>query len=81
MHYCSIAYSQLGPAIKMVVMMLMMAKVMTMTYIVTMFTIIDDQNNDCEYMTIHLNHGYGNNFELDHLQDVDTSDGHDGDEC
>ena len=24
-------------------------------------------------MTINLNHGYGNDFELDHLQDVDIS--------
>ena len=26
-------------------------------------------------MTINLNHGYGNDFELDHLQDVDISKG------
>ena len=28
-------------------------------------------------MTINLNHSYGNNFELDHLQDVDISKGDD----
>ena len=55
--------------------MVMMAKLMTMTYIVTMFTIIHDQDDDCDYMTINLNHGYSNNFELDHMQDVDMSKG------
>ena len=55
--------------------MLMMPTLMTMTYIMTMFTIIDDQDDDCYHMTINLNHGYGNNFELDHLQDVDMSKG------
>ena len=59
----------------MVMMMLMMPTLMTMTYIMTMFTIIDDQDDDCYHMTINLNHGYGNNFELDHLQDVDMSKG------
>ena len=53
--------------------MVVMAKLMTMTYIETLFTIIDDQDEDFDYMTIHLNHGYGNIFELDHLQDVDKS--------
>ena len=48
---------------------------MTMTYIVTMFAIINDQNDDCDYMTINLNHGYGNNFELNHMQDVAMSKG------
>ena len=55
--------------------MLMMPMLMTMTYIMTMFTINDDQDDDCYHMTINLNHGYGNNFELDHLQDVDMSKG------
>ena len=59
----------------MVMMMLMMAKLMTMTYIVTIFTIIDGQDDDFDYTTINLNHGYGNDFELDHLQDVDISKG------
>ena len=49
----------------------MMPMLMTMTYIMTMFTIIDDQDDGCYHMTIKLNHGYGNNFELEHLQDVD----------
>ena len=57
----------------------MMAKVMTMTYIMTMFTIIDDQDDDCDYMTINLGQGHGNNCELDHLQDVDMSKGVDRD--
>ena len=55
--------------------MMMMAKLMTMTYIVTIFTIIDGQDDDFDYTTINLNHGYGNDFELDHLQDVDISKG------
>ena len=59
----------------MVMMIMMMPTLMTMTYIMTMFTIIDDQDDDCYHMTINLNHGYGNNFELDHLQDVDMSKG------
>ena len=29
----------------------------------------------CDYITINLNNGYGNNFELDYLQDVDISKG------
>ena len=32
-------------SITMVMMMMMMAKVLTMTYIITMFTIIDDQDD------------------------------------
>ena len=55
--------------------MMMMAKPMTMTYIVTIFTMIDGQDDDFDYMTINLNHGYGNNFELNHMQDVDMSKG------
>ena len=47
---------------------MMMAKLMTMTYIVTIFTIIDGQDDDFDYPTINLNHGYGNDFELDHIQ-------------
>ena len=27
-----------------------------------------------------LGHDYGNDFDLDHLQDIDTSNGYDGDE-
>ena len=53
--------------------MVMMAKMMTMTYIMTIYTIIDGQDDDFEYTTINLNHSYGNDFELDHLQDVDIS--------
>ena len=41
---------------------------MTMTYIMTMFIIIHDLDNDCDYMTINLGQGHGNNCELDHLQ-------------
>ena len=59
----------------MVMMMLMMAKLKTMTYIVTIFTIIDGQDDDFDYMTINLNHGYGNDFELDHLKDLAISKG------
>ena len=33
----------------------------------------DDQDDDFDYMTINLNHG--NNFELNHMQDVDISKG------
>ena len=57
----------------------MIAKVITMTYIVTMFTIIDDQDDDYEYMIINIAQGYGNNCELDHLQDVNMSKGVDSD--
>ena len=60
MHYCSIAYSQLGPAnlsIIMVMIMLMMTNLKTVTYIVTLLTIIDGQDDDFDYMTINLNHG------------------------
>ena len=53
---------------------MMMAKVMTMTYIMTMFTIIGDQDDDCDIMTINLGQGHGNNCELDHLQDVDMGE-------
>ena len=59
--------------------MMMMAKVMPMTYIMTMFTIINDQDDDCDYMTINLSQGHGNNCELYHLQDVDMSKGVDRD--
>ena len=40
----------------------MMAKRMTMTYIMTLFKIIDDQDDDFDYMTVNLNHVYGDNF-------------------
>ena len=46
-----------------------------MTYIVTILTIIDGQDDDFDFRTINLNHGYGNDFEHDHLQDVDISKG------
>ena len=52
-----------------------MAKLKTLTYIVTIFTIIDGQDDDFDYTTINLNHGYGNDFELDHLQDLAISNG------
>ena len=39
----------------------------------------DDQDDDCDYMIISLNHGYGNNFELNHMLDVDISKGGDYD--
>ena len=55
--------------------MLIMATLMSMAYILTMFTSIDDQDDDCVYITINLDNGYGNNFELDYLQDVDISKG------
>ena len=44
----------------MVIFNVMMAKLMTMTYIMTIFTIIDGQDDDFDYMTINLNLGYGN---------------------
>ena len=47
--------------------MVVMAKLMTVKYIMTMFTIIEDQDYDFDYMTINLNHSYGNDFELDEL--------------
>ena len=31
-----------------------------MTYIMTMFTVIDDQDDDCYYMTKNLDQSYGN---------------------
>ena len=55
--------------------MVMMAKTMTMTYIMTIFTIIDGQDEDFDFITMNLNHFYGNDFELDHLQDADISKG------
>ena len=57
----------------------MMAKVMNIPYIMTKFTIIDDWDDDCDYITINLGQGYGNNCELDHLHDVDMSKGVDRD--
>ena len=38
----------------MVMIMVMMAKLMTMTYIMTIFTIIDGEYDDFDYMTITL---------------------------
>ena len=55
--------------------MVMMAKLMTMTYIMTIFTIIDGQDDDFDYITINLKHEYGKDFEFDHLQDDDISNG------
>ena len=56
--------------------MLMMAKLKTMTYIVNIFTIIDGQDDDFDYTTMNLNHGYGNDFELDHIQSQSIIFGH-----
>ena len=44
--------------------MLMMAKLITMTFILTIFTIIDDQNDDFDYTTLNFYHGHGNDFKL-----------------
>ena len=44
---------------------------MTMTYIMSIFTIIYGQDDDFVHTTINLNHSYGNDFELYHLHDVD----------
>ena len=63
----------------MVMMMMMMAKVMTLTYIMAMFTIIDDEDDHYAYMNINLGQSHRNNCELDHLQDVDMSNGVDRD--
>ena len=41
----------------------------------TIFTIIYSQDDDFDYMTINLNHSYGNDFELYHLRDVDIKKG------
>ena len=60
-------------------MLTMMANLITKTYIMTMFTIIDDQDDDYEYMIINIAQGYGNNCELDHLQDVYMTRGVDRD--
>ena len=59
--------------------MMMMAKVMTLTYIMAMFTIIDDEDDLYAYMNINLAQSNRNNCELDHLQDVDMSKGVDRD--
>ena len=56
-------------------MMLMMAKLIPMIYVMTIFRIIDSQDDNFDYTTINLNHGYGNDFELDHLQGVDIGKG------
>ena len=53
----------------------MMAKLIPMTYVMTIFRIIDSQDDNFDYTTINLNHGYGNDFELDHMQYVDISKG------
>ena len=36
------------------------------------------QRDDTDH---NLGHDYGNDCDLDHLQDIDTSNGHDGVEC
>ena len=46
------------------VLMMMMAKVLTRTFIETMFTIIDYQDDDFDYMTIKFGPGQGNNLNL-----------------
>ena len=43
----------------------MMAKLMTMTYILTIFTVIDGQDDDFDYTTINFNHGYDNDDKID----------------
>ena len=60
-------------------MMMMMAKVMTLTYIMAVFTIIDDEDDHYAYMNINLGQSHRNNCELDHLQYVDMSEGIDRD--
>ena len=55
--------------------MVMIAKLMIMTFIMA---IIDNHDNNCDYMTMNLNRGYDNKFELDYLQGVDMSKGVDG---
>ena len=63
MHNCSVAYSQLGPA--------------NIEYNNGDDDVddgqVDDHDFDC--MAININYGYGNDFELDRLQDVDISKG------
>ena len=44
--------------------MVMMAKLMAMTYIKTMFSIINDQDDDFDHITLYLIYGYINNFEI-----------------
>ena len=44
-------------------MIVMLAKLMTMIYIVAIFTIIDGQDDDFDYTTVNLIHGYGKDFE------------------
>ena len=34
-----------------------------------------------DYADHNLGHDYGNDCDLDHLQDIDTRNGHDEDEC
>ena len=40
--------------------------------------LIQGQIDDFDH---NLGQDYGNDWDLDHLQDIDTSDRHDGDEC
>ena len=47
-------HSLLSITMVMMMMMMMMAKVLTMTYIITMFTIIDDQDDDFAGVYIFL---------------------------
>ena len=60
-------------------MMVMLTEVMNKTYIMTMFKIINDQDDDCDYLTLNLGQDHGNNCEHDHLQYVDMSEGVDRD--
>ena len=59
----------------MVMMMIMIDNVMTMTYIMTLFTIINNQDDNCDFLTRILGHGNGNNCKLNNWQDVDMSKG------
>ena len=36
------------------------------------------QRNDYDH---DIGHDYGNDCDIDHIQDIDTGNGHDGDEC
>jgi hypothetical protein len=56
-------------------MMIIIDNVMTITYIMTLFTIIDDTDDDSDYMTRNLCQDDGNNYELDDWHDVDMSKG------
>ena len=64
--------------------MMMLAKLITNKSIMPIFAIIDDQGDDCDYVTINLGHNchnFDNGFDLEHMQDINPSNGHNGDEC